>query len=267
MSWGIFKSNMKGYMSNPIGVASLQVFAKKLTVEYDMCIRRGIQGLNLCTIQKGNTSVMEALVVAALLKCFAIQKGPIPPPTSPIIKELGNAVKAYWAGATMNPFPIPPIPAPGAIQNIVVTNNICINPGTWPVPIELPAVNTPNFFLDIFVLSAQIHLLTLKGMIYTTSLYPSAPSPIPGPGVINWSGYIIPGGGLGFGGSDDDDSPVSDWQYLGSDDTTGPPPMKTPKKFRSNQPYNTGDVIETGGRYFIAQNPEKNGQRCWNIPF
>ena len=38
MSWGIFKSNMKGYMSNPIGVASLQVFAKKLTVEYDMCI-------------------------------------------------------------------------------------------------------------------------------------------------------------------------------------------------------------------------------------
>ena len=34
MSWGIFKANMKGYMSNPIGVASLQAFAKKLTVEY-----------------------------------------------------------------------------------------------------------------------------------------------------------------------------------------------------------------------------------------
>ena len=28
MSWGIFKANMKGYMSNPIGVASLQVFTK-----------------------------------------------------------------------------------------------------------------------------------------------------------------------------------------------------------------------------------------------
>ena len=53
MSWGIFKSNMKGYMSNPIGVASLEVFAKKLTIEYDMCMRRGIQGLNLCSIQKG----------------------------------------------------------------------------------------------------------------------------------------------------------------------------------------------------------------------
>ena len=96
----------------------------------------------------------------------------IPPPTSPIIKELGNAVKAYWAGATMNPFPIPPIPA-FAIQNIVVTNNICINPGIGFVPIELPAVLSPNFFIDIFVLSAQIHLLTLKGMIYTTSMYPS----------------------------------------------------------------------------------------------
>ena len=264
MSWGIFKSNMKGYMSNPIGVASLQVFAKKLTVEYDMCMRRGIQGLNLCSIQKGNTSVMESLVIVALTKCFAIRKGPIPPPTSPIIKELGNAVKAYWAGATMNPFPIPPIPAPGSIQNIVVSQNICINPGTWPVPIELPAVLTPNFFIDIFVLSAQIHLLTLKGMIYTTSLYPSAPSPIPGPGIINWSMYVIPSGRIGSGDDGDDNGlPISDWQFLGNEE----PPMTTPKKFRSNEPYNTGDVIESGGNYYIAQNPEKNGQRCWNIPF
>ncbi len=265
MSWGIFKANMKGYMSNPIGVASLQVFAKKLTIEYDMCMRRGIQGINLCSIQKGNTSVMESLVIVALTKCFAIQKGPIPPPTSPIIKELGNAVKAYWAGATMNPFPIPPIPAPGAIQNIVVTNNICINPGTWPVPIELPAVLSPNFFIDIFVLSAQIHLLTLKGMIYTTSMYPSAPSPIPGPGVINWSMYVIPGGRIGDrdNNNDDDQLPISDWQFLGNEK----PPFKNIKKFRSNEPYFTGDVIESGGNYYVAQNPEKNGQRCWNIPF
>ena len=264
MSWGIFKSNMKRYMLYQRGVSNLQAFAKKLTTEYDMCMKRGIQGINLCTIQKGNSSIMEALVIVALTKCIAIRKGPVPPPTSPIIKELGNAVKAYWAGATMNPFPIPPIPAPGAIQNLVVTQNICISPGTWPVPIELPAVNTPNFFLDIFVLAAQIHLLTLKGIIYTTSLYPSAPSPIPGPGVINWSIYVVPGGGLGLGNDDNDDTVAnSDWQFLGTEE----PPMKNIKRFRSNEPYNTGDVIESGGNYFIAQNPEKNGQRCWNIPF
>ena len=37
--------------------------------------------------------------------------------------------------------------------------------------------------------------------------------------------------------------------------------LSTPKKFRSNEPYNTGDVIESGGNYYIAQNPEKNGQK------
>ena len=128
MSWGIFASNMKRYMATPIGVATLQ-FKKKLTTEYDACIRRGIQGINLCSIQKGNTELMESLTTVALLKCFALQKPGKPLPTSPILKELGNAVKGYWTGATLNPFPIPPIPAPGSIQNIVVSQNICVSPG------------------------------------------------------------------------------------------------------------------------------------------
>ena len=66
MSWGIFKSNMKRYMANPIGVATQQAFAKKLTTEYDMCMRRGLQGINLCAIQKGNSQLMEQLVNVAL---------------------------------------------------------------------------------------------------------------------------------------------------------------------------------------------------------
>ena len=107
-------------------------------------------------------------------------------------------------------------------------------------------------------------------MIYTTSLYPSAPSPIPGPGVINWSGYVVPFGLLpfGFGGSGDDDnnstSPIatSDWQTL-----SALPPNTVAKKFSPNDVYNTGDVIESGGKFYLAQNPEKNGLRCWNIPF
>ena len=73
MSWGIFASNMKRYMATPIGVNTLQ-FLKKLTTEYDACIRRGIQGINLCSIQKGNTELMESLTTVALLKCFALQK-------------------------------------------------------------------------------------------------------------------------------------------------------------------------------------------------
>ena len=62
-------------MSNPIGVSSLQAFAKKITFEYDMCMRRGIQGINLCSVQKGNTSVMESLIIVTLVKCFAIERG------------------------------------------------------------------------------------------------------------------------------------------------------------------------------------------------
>ena len=51
---------MKRYMATPIGV--MYTVFKKLTMEYDACIRRGIQGINLCSIQKGNTELMESLV-------------------------------------------------------------------------------------------------------------------------------------------------------------------------------------------------------------
>ena len=272
MSWGIFASNMKRYMVNQAGI-TMNTFAKKLTTEYDACIRRGIQGINLCSIQKGNTELMESLVLIALTKCLSIRSKPNQLiTTSPILKELGNAVKGYWTGATLNPFPIPPIPAPGSIQNIVVSQNICVNPGSWIVQFELPPVGSPNFFINSFILVAQIHLITLKGMIYTTSLYPSAPSPIPGPGVINWSGYVVPMGILpfGFGGGSDDDDNVnststiatSDWQEL-----SALPPNTVAKKFSPNDVYNTGDIIESAGKFYLAQNPEKNGLRCWNIPF
>ena len=47
MSWGIFKSNMKRYMANPTGVPSSQAWAKKLTTEYDMCMRRGLSLIHI----------------------------------------------------------------------------------------------------------------------------------------------------------------------------------------------------------------------------
>lgn len=259
MSWGVFRSNMLRYMKNPTGVSSPQAYAKKITFEYDMCMRRGIQGINLCSVQKGNTQAMESLIAVTLVQCFA-NPGPA---LSPLIKNLGSAFKAYWAGATMNPFPIPPIPAPGAIQNIVVTQNLCINPGTWVAQFPTPPVLSSAFLVDFIILAAQIHLLTLKGMIYTTSMYPAAPSPVPAPGVIQWSGYIIPGG-FGRDGDDDDNSdgePNSDWQPLNTDN------VPNSKPFVEGALFNSGDVVEYDGKFYIAQNPEKNGERCWNVPF
>ena len=90
-------------------------------------------------------------------------------------------------------------------------------------------------------------------MIYTTSMYPAAPSPVPAPGVIQWSGYIIPGG-FGRDGDDDDNSdgePNSDWQPLNTDN------VPNSKPFVEGALFNSGDVVEYDGKFYIAQNPEK----------
>jgi hypothetical protein len=106
---------------------------------------------------------------------------------------LGNGILLYWTGATMNQFPIPLIPAPGSVQNLSVITNTVINPGLWPTLPPTPPNNTPSLFVDLFVLAATTHLSTISGIINTTSLYPSAPTPIPAPGIIPWSGYVVVG--------------------------------------------------------------------------
>ena len=133
--------------------------------------------------------------------------------------------------------------------------------------ISITTTLSSNFFIDIFVLVATIHLITLKGMIYTTSMYPPAPHLYQSV-VISWSGYLVPGAGPSIdrdgnndGGSTSDI--VSDWQPLGD----SIPSITTSKKFSPNEVYNSGDVVESAGKFYLAQNPEKNGQRCWNIPF
>lgn len=261
MSWGTFRTNMLGYMANPRGVVSPQAYAKRLVMEYDLCIKRGFQSINLCKVQKGNTELMESLVVLTLARAFAQQSG-----NFPLLKELGAAVKAYWGGAIMNPFPVPLIPAPGAAQNIAVTQNICVNPGQWGMEFQTPPVLKSSFLIDLFILGCKIHLLSVEGMIYTTSLYPAGPSLAPGPGIIKWNSYVVPGIPLPprlDKDKDDEDAVVSDWQSLGD---TPPPGSTSVKKYEEGGLFNSGDVIEFEGNYYVGQNPEKNGERCWSVP-
>jgi len=264
MSWGKFRVNMLRYMANQKGIATSDAFAKKITTEYDMTIRTGFQTINLCSIQKGNTELMETLIALTLFRASAQTSG-----LFPLIKELGNAVKGYWSGATLNPFPIPVIPAPGAAQNIAVTQNLCINPGEWPFEFQTPPTMKSAFLIELFILSCKIHLLSLKGMIYTTSLYPAGPSLAPGPGIISWSSYIIPAGIPLIAGKDGEDESIeSDWQNLGeTPPNTAGGASADIKEFEEGAKYNAGDVIEFEGNYYIGQNPEKDGERCWNIPF
>jgi hypothetical protein len=64
----------------------------------------------------------------------------------------------------------------------------------------------------MFILAATVHLFSVGGIIQTTSLYPSAPSPIPSPAVISWTAYLIPPNipipNINFPSSDGSEPPV-----------------------------------------------------------
>jgi len=188
MSWKLFKVNMLLYMNNPLAISGFPLYGAKLALEYDLCMRRGGQLINKNPVATGNiplfTSLMNVAHTTALTKTQ--------PGRHAFLKDVGNAVKGYWTGATLLPFPTPIIPAPGSAQNIIANSAMVTSPGTWPnVPFEIPTDSCLTF-LDMMTLFMQIHLLTIKGMYMTTSLYPSAPSPIPGPGVVQFTGYSIP---------------------------------------------------------------------------
>ena len=188
MSWKLFKVNMLLYMNNPAGVVAFPQYAAKLAMEYDMCMRRGGQLINKNPIAVGNMPLFITMMTVA--HTMALTKGV--PAQHAFLKDVGNAVKGYWTGATLLPFPTPLIPAPGSVQNILANSAMVTSPGTWPnVPFEIPTDSCLSF-LDMMVLFMQVHLFSLKGMYMTTSLYPSAPAPIPGPGVLQWVGYSIP---------------------------------------------------------------------------
>jgi len=188
MSWKLFKVNMLLYMNNPLAISGFPLFGAKLALEYDLCMRRGGQLINKNPVQTGNVPLFSQLMNVAHTTALTKTQ----PGQHAFLKDVGNAVKGYWTGATLLPFPTPIIPAPGSAQNIIANSAMVTSPGTWPnVPFEIPT-DSSLVFLDMMVLFMQIHLLSIKGMYMTTSLYPSAPSPIPGPGVVQFTGYSIP---------------------------------------------------------------------------
>lgn len=189
MSWSLFTRNVLR-KTNPNRNPSLDInqVATVWATEYDAAVKRGKDFINLESIQTGNLEIMKTLFRVALLK------GVTSPPGAPfsLVNEFGNGVKAYWSAAQMRPFPIPLIPAPGSIQNLQVNSNIVTSPGVWPIYPPIKPASKQIIMINMFVLAAIVHLFSIGGVIQTTSLYPSAPSPIPSPGVIVWSGYIVP---------------------------------------------------------------------------
>lgn len=132
MSWEIFKQNILRRANSPESIQNVDTVAKLWATEYDACMKRGGDVINRVAIKKGNVEIMEQLFKAALLKGQNSQT------QFDLVGELGKGVIAYWNGAIMNEFPIPIIPAAGSIQNIAVTSNVVVNPGTWIPPIPSP---------------------------------------------------------------------------------------------------------------------------------
>ena len=188
MSWSLFKVNVLRVMKNQPSVGNIDRIASVWAKEYDAAVKRGKDFLNLESVQRGNTQIMESLFKVALLKGLATPPGV----NFSLPNEFGNGVKAYWVGAQMAPFPIPIIPAPGSIQNVQVVQNIVLTPGTWPKYPPLKPAKKIEVIVDQFILAAIVHLFTVGGLIQTISIYPAAPSPIPAPGVISWKGYLVP---------------------------------------------------------------------------
>jgi len=226
MSWSLFKKNILR-KTNPIKNPSLSIdtVATIWADEYDAVVKRGKDLLNLESIQTGNKDLAKAFFQIALLKGLAT-----PPGTDfSLVNEFGNGVKGYWMGAQMNPFPIPLIPAPGTIQNIVVNSNIATNPGTWPMYPPLKPATKQVIMVNMFILAATVHLFSVGGIIQTTSLYPSAPSPVPAPAVISWTAYLIPPNipipNINFPSSDGSEPPVLEQVVDDSVTTLTPTPQ------------------------------------------
>jgi hypothetical protein len=133
MSWEIFKQNVLRVANNPQSINDIDIVAETYANEYDAAVKRGNDLVNLVSVKNGNVEAMKQIFKAAL------QKGLSSNVPYDLVGEMGQGVIAYWTGATLNEFPIPTIPAIGATQNIGVTSNIVINPGTWAPAVSFPS--------------------------------------------------------------------------------------------------------------------------------
>jgi len=184
MSWQSFKENMKRVMDTPQSIGGIEDFAKTFADSYDTAVKQGGDLLNKVPIQRGNKDLLELYTKLALWRGVTSISGDFN-----LINELGKGVEIYWSGATLQNFPVPILPAPGSTSNIQVTINQVTKPGSWPeLPIVIPSTKTETF-LNVLILAATIHLLTVGGTIQTVSIYP--PLGNPAPGILNWSIYLL----------------------------------------------------------------------------
>ena len=181
MSWGTFKDTLLPQMQNN-SYRTISDFAKAFTLAYDIAVKSGKDPLNGVPLMKGNPVLMQESIIQFLEQT---QKAKV----LTFLEVVGPAIIIYWLGGKMSPFPPPKIPAPGSIKNIATTNGLVLNPGSW-TPIKVSPNNNPEQFLNAFINSAKLHLMTVSGIYTVVAQYPP-PAP-PAPGIVQWNGYQVP---------------------------------------------------------------------------
>ena len=181
--WDIFKLQVKAVMLQ--SPESSDDLAKVIASSYDNVLKFPPAGdlTNKITIERGNVEVLENLIKIVLIQQSRSEI------QFPIINGIANGFVAYWAGATLKQLPIPLLPAPGAISNIAVTQNIVVNPGIQvSIPFTYEGLDNVDGFIDKIIQAANIHLFTVGGWTFTTSAYPSG---VVAPGYLPWQGYSV----------------------------------------------------------------------------
>ena len=141
MSWETFKQNILRVANSPEGISDIDVVAESYAKEYDSAVKQGFDRTHSIPLVSGNVEMMKIFFKSAL------QKGLTASQPYDLVGEMGEGVKAYWAGAVMATAPIPIQPAPGSTSNIQVTKNTVTDVGIWKQP-QSSANTEPNFELS-----------------------------------------------------------------------------------------------------------------------
>ena len=184
MSWSQFKDEV-GDKMKACSWKTADEFAIFFTKKYDEAMKRGKDNVTGNMVLKGNTELMQQLLINAGNVGLVAKT---PAFYNSYLTLLGAAVVGYWTGATLQKINIPILPAVGTIFNIAITDNLVTNPGKFGNGVT-PPLTKVDPFLDMFIMLAKLHLLTVQGMCYTLSQY-IPPMPM-GPAIINWSVYKV----------------------------------------------------------------------------
>jgi predicted chitinase len=189
--WDTFRFQVKAVME--AGPGSLDDVAKVIAKSYDSTIKLLPAGdiLFKNPVENGNTELLENIIKMVLTRQQSS------PEQLPIINGIANGFVAYWSTATLQKMFVPLIPAPGAIANVAITQNMTTFPGIQvAIPFTYEGLDNVDGFLNKIILAANIHLSTLQGMVMTTSTYPPG---VTAPGFIPWSGFAVDGNPNNFG--------------------------------------------------------------------